>query len=84
GGVHDGDGIVNSLLVGASAVELCSVIFDKGASHIKTMKDSLEAWMNKHNYNSIADFKGKLNAGSRDDADMFERTQFIKYFGGKE
>lgn len=85
GGVHDGAGVIKSLLAGASAVELCSVIFEKGPAHIKTMIDSMEAWMGSHKYDTIAQFKGKLNAGSgREDADLFERTQFIKYFGGKE
>ncbi|MCF0177312.1 MAG: dihydroorotate dehydrogenase-like protein [Bacteroidales bacterium] len=85
GGVHDGAGIIKSLLAGAAATELCSVIFEKGASHIATMKHDMESWMEKHGYSSVTDFKGVLNAGSgRDNADLFERAQFIKHFGGKE
>ena len=85
GGVQDGAGVVKSILTGASAVELCSVIFENGASHIQTMKDELGAWMEGHGFKSIEEFKGKLNAGSgRDNADHFERTQFIKHFGSKE
>ncbi|MCF0168643.1 MAG: dihydroorotate dehydrogenase-like protein, partial [Bacteroidales bacterium] len=85
GGVQSGEDVVKSLLAGAAAVEVCSVIFEKGASHIKTMLDGLEAWMENHNFNSVGQFKGKLNAGSgRDNADIFERTQFVRHFGGKE
>ncbi|MCF0166835.1 MAG: dihydroorotate dehydrogenase-like protein [Bacteroidales bacterium] len=85
GGVHDGAGIAKSLLVGANAVELCSVVFEKGLSCIAQLKAELSAWMDKKGYASIDQFKGSLNSGSgRSDADLFERTQFIKHFGGKE
>ena len=84
GGVHDGDAVVKSLLVGASAVELCSVIFEKGPQYINVMKERIASWMDNHNYASIAQFKGKLKNDDADDTDLFERTQFIKYFGGKE
>lgn len=83
GGVHDGDDVVKSLLVGAAAVESCSVFFEKGIAQIAAMKARLEAWMNDHDFDTIAQFKGLLDAGSVG-ADLFERTQFIKYFGGKE
>ena len=85
GGVHDGAGVVKSILAGASAVELCSVIFEKGPQYISTIKDEVAQWMLGKGFNSISEFKDKLNAASgREDADLFERTQFIKYFGGKE
>ena len=85
GGVHDGESIIKSILSGASAVELCSVIFEKGSQYINTMKDYMSTWMEEKHYSSVSQFKGILNAGSvKDDLNMFERTQFIKYFGGKE
>ncbi|MCF0174996.1 MAG: diguanylate cyclase, partial [Bacteroidales bacterium] len=85
GGVHDAHGVVKSILAGASAVELCSVVFEKGIPVIKTLVEGLNAWIEEKGYGSIAEFKGKLNAGSdRADADLFERTQFIKHFGSKE
>ena len=48
------------------------------------MKERIASWMDNHNYASIAQFKGKLKNDDADDTDLFERTQFIKYFGGKE
>lgn len=84
GGVHDGDGIVKSILAGANAVEVCSIIFEKGPEFIKVMNDKVIDWINKKGFSSISQFIGKLNAGSvNDETNMFERTQFMKYFGGK-
>ena len=84
GGVYDGDGIVKSILAGARAVELCSIIFEKGPEFIKVMNDKVIDWMNKKGFSSISQFIGKLNARSvNDETNMFERTQFMKYFGGK-
>ena len=49
------------------------------------MKENLSAWMEKHHYTSISQFKGLLHSDSEgDDTDLFERTQFIKFFGCKE
>ncbi|MEG2514696.1 MAG: diguanylate cyclase, partial [Bacteroidaceae bacterium] len=48
------------------------------------MLNVLEKWMNKNGYESISQFKGVMNAKDIKGINMFERTQFLKYFGEKE
>ena len=84
GGVHNGKGVVKSLLSGAAAVEVCSVIYQHGNQMIEEMKKELAEWMDDKDYDSIAQFKGKMNASAAGDINPFERTQFMKYYSNHE
>lgn len=84
GGVHCSKGLIKSILAGASAVEICSVIYQYGEKEIETMKAGLITWMNENGYENLAQFKGKLNANAAGMATPFERTQFMKYYSSRE
>jgi dihydroorotate dehydrogenase (fumarate) len=84
GGVHRGEDIVKSILAGASAVEVCSAIYQGGAPVIKQMLETLERWMAHKEYESPSQFKGRMNAQQAGGYTNFERTQFMKYFSGRE
>ena len=84
GGVHDGKAMVKAILAGASAVEVCSVIYQKGENFIESMTEELSEWMKKQGYNTISEFKSEMNALSTGESNPFERTQFMKYFSSKE
>ena len=81
GGVVNGESMVKALLAGASAVEVCSVLYRRGASPVQEMLDFLYTWMEKHNFKHISEFKGKLNARNQGSAAAFERSQFFKQYG---
>lgn len=84
GGVADGASIVKSLLVGASAVEVCSALYREGGSAIRNMLSFVEEWMEANGYGRISDFKGMMNAGKTGGGAAFERSQFFKAFGKYE
>ena len=84
GGVSQGADIVKAILVGASAVEVCSVLYQKKEKVIKEMLDVLEKWMDANNYDCITDFKGMMSAGKAGGGAAFERVQFFKNFGKYE
>lgn len=84
GGVCDGEALVKALLVGASAVEVCSVLYKEGADAITRMLGVLESWMEKNGYAQVSAFKGLMNAGKTGGGTAFERTQFFKNFGKYE
>ena len=79
-GIHDGKAVVKQLLAGATTVQLCSVLYKNGLEHIKLVSDFLLSWMAKHNYTTIADFRGKMNYKNIKDPLMYERVQFMKYY----
>ena len=84
GGVQDGNSMIKALLVGASAVEVCSALYKNGADVIKEMLQALEAWMEAYHYTQMSDFKGMMNAGKTGGGATFERTQFFKHYGKYE
>ncbi len=83
GGVHDGDAMIKALLAGASAVEVCSAIYQQGPQEIGKMLERLQAWQEEKGYESIPMFRGKMNAASLGAEELFERTQFMRYYSSK-
>jgi dihydroorotate dehydrogenase (fumarate) len=77
-GVHDGKAVVKQLLAGARAVQVCSVLYQKGVGHIHAMLAEVEDWMKRHGYTSIEDFRGKLSREASRDPAAYERLQFMK------
>lgn len=83
-GVHNGEAVVKMILAGASAVQVCSVLYKNGHAHLKGMVDFLDSWMNKKGYKNIADIKGIMNYGKIGDPDVYERSQFMKYYSSHD
>jgi len=81
-GVHDSEGVVKQLLAGATAVQVVSTIYKNGMGQIGTMLEGLEKWMDDKSYNTLDDFRGQLSFEKVEDPAVFERTQFMKYYGG--
>lgn len=84
GGVHTSDAVVKALLAGASAVEVCSAIYSKGAGVIAEFNSFIEQWMERKGMERIESFKGLLNQKDAQGVNTFERTQFLKYFATYE
>ena len=84
GGVANPEAVVKVILAGASAVEVCSAIYQNTNAFIGESTRFLSAWMERKGFNNIAQFKGKLNIKDVQGINTFERTQFLKYFGKKE
>ena len=83
-GIHTGESAIKQILAGANAVQVVSAIYKNGGKHISEMLNTIESWMQKHGFNSIDDFKGKLSYKSVKNPSAFERIQFMKYYGGIE
>jgi dihydroorotate dehydrogenase (fumarate) len=83
-GIHDWESIIKCILSGASAVEICSTVYQHGNEIISVMKRGIEDWMNVMNFRSIKDFRGKLNPVCVKDPSLYERTQFRKYFSERD
>jgi dihydroorotate dehydrogenase (fumarate) len=83
-GIHDWEDIIKCILSGASAVQICSTLYQNGNEIIAAMKRSMEEWMTGLNFHSINEFKGKLNYASIENPTQYERTQFLKYFSNRD
>mgnify|MGYP001176586989 FL=1 len=82
-GVHDGEGLIKQLLVGAKVVHVASTLYKNGFDVIPDMLATLDKWMNEKGYSTLDDFRGKLSQSAIADPAAYERAQFMKYFAGK-
>lgn len=74
-GIYNGKDVIKQILAGASTVQLCSSLYKNGLDQIAAILDTLTQWMQQHNFNSIADFKGKLCKGNNS---SMERMQYLR------
>ena len=79
-GVHSWEDAVKGILAGASAIQLCSALYQQGTGLVGEILTCLEEWMQQNNYANIPDFKGKLNYKNIENPALYERVQFMKYF----
>ncbi len=83
-GVHDAAAVIKQLLAGANAVQVVSCLYKNGPKYIQELLAGLERWMAGKKYRALADFKGKLSQAQSTDPAVYERVQFMRYFGNKK
>lgn len=83
-GVHDSTSLIKQILAGADAVQVASAFYKYGKDYASEMISGLEEWMQKHDFTSLDDFRGKLSYARAKNPAAYERSQFMKHFAGKE
>ncbi len=83
-GIQKAEDVIKMLLVGASAVEIASILYKNGVEYIQSLVDEVEEWMISQNFETIDDFRGKLRFTKAKDSDHFLRSQFIQIIRGYE
>jgi dihydroorotate dehydrogenase (fumarate) len=76
-GIHDGNDVVKMLLAGADTVQVVSTIYENKPAYLAKMIASIEKWMDAKNYESIADFRGKLSKKNIHDPYAYKRAQYV-------
>jgi dihydroorotate dehydrogenase subfamily 1 len=59
GGIETGEDAVQFILLGADTVQVCTGVMKFGYESVKPMQESLLAFMEKHRFETVSDFKGK-------------------------
>ena len=81
-GVHTGADVIKQLLAGAKTVQVCSALYKNGYEVVAQMNSELDAWMERHGFNSIEEFRGKLSQSTSSMPESYERFQYIKALTG--
>ena len=82
-GVHSPEALIKLLLAGADAVQVASALYTEGITFITQLNEGLKKWMERHAFEKIDDFKGKMSQANSPNPALYERVQFMKYFGDK-
>jgi dihydropyrimidine dehydrogenase (NADP+)/dihydropyrimidine dehydrogenase (NAD+) subunit PreA len=73
GGIESGKDAAQFILLGADMVQVCTGVMKMGYGCVKRMKDEMLAFMAKHRFETIADFKGRSLQYFTTHADLVQR-----------
>ncbi|MEO8352730.1 MAG: NAD-dependent dihydropyrimidine dehydrogenase subunit PreA [Chthoniobacteraceae bacterium] len=59
GGIESGNDAAEFILLGSDTVQVCTGVMKFGYEHVKPMCEQLLEFMEKHGFETLADFKGK-------------------------
>jgi dihydroorotate dehydrogenase (fumarate) len=87
GGVNQTEDVIKQILAGASAVQVCTLFYQKGLKVIQDILKGIEEWMDQHKYASIDDLKGELSFEKQErtfkgmsEAEAYFRAQYLKAY----
>ena len=78
GGVHDGLGMLKSMMAGASVAMMTSALLRNGISYAAEVKAEVIRWMVDHEYVSIRQMQGSMSQRSIADPAAFERANYMQ------
>ena len=76
-GIHSAEDVLKSIMSGADAVALASVLLMKGESEIATILNEITQWMEKYEYDSISQMKGSISLSHTDNPAAYERNSYM-------
>lgn len=81
GGVHSADTMFKMLLAGADSVQVVSTLYKNGAGYVRDLLSGIQTWMEKKGLDTIDDVHKLGRSMVPNHGEVFERVQFMKYFG---
>ncbi|MGA2853874.1 MAG: dihydroorotate dehydrogenase-like protein [Verrucomicrobiota bacterium] len=77
-GIHRASDALKMLMAGADVTMLCSVLLRHGIPQLAVIERDLVAWMEEHEYESVAQLKGSLSQKNCPAPSAFERAQYMR------
>ena len=77
GGVHVAEDVVKSMMAGARIVQLCSVLLQNGIGYLRPLRNQLEFWLEKHEYESIRQMQGCMSQHNVPNPKAFQRANYM-------
>jgi len=78
GGVHGHEEAMKMLLAGADVVHLCSCLLQHGPDYLTDILAGMLAWMETHEYASVAQLKGSMSQKNLPDPAAMERSGYVQ------
>ncbi|MCC6146412.1 MAG: dihydroorotate dehydrogenase-like protein [Anaerolineaceae bacterium] len=77
-GAHNAESILKAMMAGASVVQPASALLLHGIHWTKETLASIEAWMERYEYESIQKMRGSMSQQAVADPAAFERANYMK------
>jgi dihydroorotate dehydrogenase (fumarate) len=81
GGVHTPEDVLKGIMAGAQVTMLTSALLKNGIGYLRELEAGVVDWMERHEYESIAQMRGSLNVAAVPEPGAFERANYIKVLG---
>jgi dihydroorotate dehydrogenase (fumarate) len=81
GGVHTPEDVVKGILAGAHVVMTTSALLENGIAYLRELETGMVGWMEQHEYDSVSQMRGAMNAASVSDPEVFHRANYLKVLG---
>jgi dihydroorotate dehydrogenase (fumarate) len=81
GGVHTSGDAIKAILAGANVVMTTSVLLQNGIGHLRRIEEGMIHWMQQHDYESVSQMRGAMNASSVAEPEVFQRANYLKTLG---
>jgi dihydroorotate dehydrogenase (fumarate) len=78
GGVHRAEGVLKSVMAGASVAMMTSALLHHGPALIETVLSGMLSWMEEHEYESIHQMRGSMSQCNVPDPAMYERANYMR------
>jgi dihydroorotate dehydrogenase (fumarate) len=83
-GIHSPEDVIKAVMVGADVANVCSVLLKEGIGKIADLLQGVTAWMEEHEYESVAQMKGSMSHRSVAEPAAFERANYMKVLNSYE
>lgn len=87
GGVKNSNDIIKMILAGSSAVQACSIFYEKGLKEIESLLAGIQDWMRDKRFDTIDEFRGLLSFHRQNlsfknlgEAGKYFRAQYLKTY----
>ena len=78
GGVHTATDVVKSMMAGAKAAQMASVLLHNGPAILSDILVDLQRWLESHEYESIKQMQGSMSQRNVANPAAFERANYMK------
>jgi dihydroorotate dehydrogenase (fumarate) len=77
-GVYQAYDVIKMVMAGADVTMLCSTLMRYGIEHIQKIEMETAAWLEDHQYSSLAEIRGRMSQKNCPDPSAFERAQYVR------
>ena len=78
GGVHTAVDAIKAVMAGADAVQVVSALLQLGPKRLTSLRDEMAAWMEEHEYESVAQMRGCMDLSRCPDPAAVERANYMR------
>ncbi len=83
-GLYTADDVIKALLAGADTVQIVSTVYKNHPAVVAEILHGIRTWMEKHQYRTLADFRGKLSRKNLKDPFIYQRAQYVDILAKSE